>query len=194
MGIRVAVPDVMGLNLDAAKQKIKDTGFEVANLPTAVFSLSAKDTVVGTTPGGQVLPGSIITVNISNGIAPAPPPPPMGAPVPQGPVYQAPSPRYDPGYNNNYNTNYNDGGGYNGGYNEAPTGPPPELAPEGGNVVEIPGLPPISIPGMPEAPPPPFWEPPPPPPPPAWEPPPPPPPPVWEPPPPPPPPVDIPPQ
>lgn len=181
----VAVPDVMGLNLDAAKQKIKDAGFDVANAPTAVFSLAAKDTVVGTTPVGQVLPGSIITINTSNGIAPAPPPP-MAGPIPQGPVYQAPSPRYDPGYNNNYNNN--------GGYNEPPAGPPPELAPGGGDVVEIPGLPPINIPGMPEAPPPP-WEPPPPPPPPAWEPPPPPPPaPAWEPPPPPPPPFGIPPQ
>jgi len=140
----VQVPDVMGLNLDAARQKIKNAGFDVANLPTAVFSAAAKDTVVGTSPSGQVLPGSIITINTSNGIPAAPPPP-------QAPVYQAPSPRYDTGYNN-------DNGGY---------APPPELAPppEGGNIIEVPGLPPIIIPGMPEAPAPapaPAWEPPPP--------------------------------
>ena len=71
-----AVPDVMGLNLDAAKKRISDAGFQVATVPTAIFSLAAKDTVVGTTPAGQVLPGSIITINTSNGIAPGPPPPP----------------------------------------------------------------------------------------------------------------------
>ncbi len=166
----IGVPDVMGLGLDAARKKLTDAGFEVAKLPTAVFSMASKDTVVGTTPTGQVLPGSIITINTSNGMAPPPvaPPPP---PVAQGPAYQAPSPRYNP------NNNYNDNGG--GGYYEPPAGPPPEMAPppEGGNnIIEIPGLPPIVIPGAPawpapapapEAPPPPppVFEPPPPPPP-----------------------------
>ncbi|MCB0931213.1 MAG: transglycosylase/D,D-transpeptidase PonA2 [Mycobacterium sp.] len=165
----VAVPPVTGLNLDAAKKRVRDAGFLVADVPTPVFSLASKDSVVGTTPSGQVLPGSIITINTSNGIAPPAPPP----------VYQAPRPRYDPGYDSNYD-------------NEIPP-PPPEMAPppEGVTVIEIPGLPPITIPAMPgpPPPPPPAPEPPPPPapeppPPPAWEPPPP--PPAFEPPPPPP--------
>ena len=176
----INVPNVTGLNLDAAKQRVKDAGFQVANLPTAVFSMASKDSVIGTTPTGQVLPGSIITINTSNGIAPPPPPPPT-----TGPAYRPPTTNYDGGYNNG-GGGYNDGGGYN-------NAPPPELAPppEGGNVVEIPGLPPIFVPGMPDAPAPAPWEAPPPPPPaPVFEPPPPPPPaPVFEPPPPPPPPA-----
>lgn len=62
--------------------------------------------MVGTTPSGATIPGLIITIQVSNGIPPAPPPPPEGAPVPVG-----------------------------------------------SQVVEIPGLPPITIPLM--APPPP---------------------------------------
>ncbi|MGH3639093.1 MAG: hypothetical protein ACRDUX_08690, partial [Mycobacterium sp.] len=33
-----------------------------------------------TSPSGQTVPGSIITIQVSNGIAPAPPPPPPGLP------------------------------------------------------------------------------------------------------------------
>jgi hypothetical protein len=64
--------------------------------------------VVGTSPTGQTIPGSIVTIQISNGIPPPPPPPPDG-------------------------------------------GLPPEVV--GSQVVEIPGLPPITIPLL--APPPP---------------------------------------
>jgi hypothetical protein len=35
---------------------------------------------VGTSPSGQTFPGSIITINTSNGIAPAPPPTPVDGP------------------------------------------------------------------------------------------------------------------
>ncbi|MCX6484181.1 MAG: transglycosylase/D,D-transpeptidase PonA2 [Mycobacterium sp.] len=154
-----AVPAVVGLNLDAARKRVRDAGFQVSDQPTAVNNTAYKGSVVGTTPAGQVLPGSIITINTSTGIAPAPPPP----------VYRAP--QYDPGYND-----YND-------YNAAPPPPPPpppEAPPvEGGpppdvNVIEIPGLPPITVPVMPPPPPAPAPEPlpPPPPPPPAPEPPP----------------------
>jgi hypothetical protein len=135
---------VVGLNLDAARKRITDAGFQVSAQPTPVNNTASKGSVVGTTPAGQVLPGSIITINTSTGIAPAPPPPP---------VYRAPTPQYDPGYNTNYdNNNYND-------YNQAPP-PPPEAPPaEGGpppdvNVIEIPGLPPITVPVMPPPPPP----------------------------------------
>ncbi len=126
------VPSVTGLKLDAARKRIQDAGFRVADQPTPVDSYSAKGAVVGTTPKGKTIPGSIITINTSSGIAPAPvyvPPPvttwepPAAAPPP------APAP-------------------------EAPPPPPP-------NVIEIPGLPPITLP---------FPAPPPPPPPPAPEP------------------------
>ena len=42
-------------------------------------------TVVGTAPSGQTIPGSIITIQVSNGIPPAPPPPPIAFPLPGGP-------------------------------------------------------------------------------------------------------------
>jgi membrane peptidoglycan carboxypeptidase len=74
------VPSVSGLTQDAARQRIKDAGFQVADQPTPVNSTAPYGQVVGTTPGGQTIPGSIITINISNGIPPPPPPPPPGMP------------------------------------------------------------------------------------------------------------------
>jgi len=144
------VPSVTGLNFDAARKRLKDAGFQVADQPTPINSYSAKGAVVGTTPKGKTIPGSIITINTSNGIAPAP--------VYVPPVEEAPPPPPE----------------------DVP--PPPDV-----NVIQIPGLPPITIPVFPPPPPPPppAPEPPPPPPPPAPEPPPPPPPPAPEPPPPP---------
>ena len=68
------VPSVSGLDVDAARQRLKDAGFQVADQPTSVNSSASYGTVVGTSPSGQTFPGSIITINISNGIAPAPPP------------------------------------------------------------------------------------------------------------------------
>ena len=70
------VPSVSGLTVDEARQRLKDSGFQVADQPTAVNSGSSYGTVVGTTPSGQTIPGSIVTINISNGVPPAPPPPP----------------------------------------------------------------------------------------------------------------------
>jgi membrane peptidoglycan carboxypeptidase len=128
----ISVPSVLGLNFDTARKRVKDAGFQVSDQPTPVNSTSSKGSVIGTTPTGQVLRGSIITINTSTGIAPAPP------------VYQAP--QFDPGYNNDYND-----------YVAAPP-PPPEAPIEGGppldvNVIEIPGLPPITVPVLPPAPP-----------------------------------------
>ncbi|CAN5678541.1 transglycosylase/D,D-transpeptidase PonA2 [soil metagenome] len=108
------VPSVAGLSDSAARQRIKDAGFQVADAATPVNSGSSFGTVVGTSPTGQTVPGSIITLQISNGIPPPPPPPPLGLP---------------------------------------PPGAPPEF---GQTVVEIPGLPPITVPVLlPPAPPPP---------------------------------------
>jgi hypothetical protein len=121
------VPSVSGLKVDAARQRLKDAGFQVADQTTSVNSSASYGAVVGTTPSGQTFPGSIITINISNGIPPAPPPRPVERP----PVGEPAGP-----------------------------GPPPG----GVMVVEIPGLPPITVPVL--APPPPAEPPPPPPPPP----------------------------
>jgi membrane peptidoglycan carboxypeptidase len=106
------VPSVAGLDLDAARQRIKEAGFQVADQTNSVNSSAKLGEVVGTSPSGQTIPGSIITIQVSNGIPPPPPPPPEGLPVPIG-----------------------------------------------SQVVEIPGLPPITIPLL--APPPPPGQPPP---------------------------------
>ncbi|WP_158240990.1 transglycosylase/D,D-transpeptidase PonA2 [Mycolicibacterium goodii] len=108
------VPSVSGLTEDAARQRLKDAGFQVADQAAYVNSSARSGTVVGTNPSGQTIPGSIITIQLSNGIPP-PPPPPVNIPIPGG---------------------------------------PPEI---GQTVVEIPGLPPITVPvlGPPPPPPPP---------------------------------------
>ncbi len=119
------VPSVVGLKLDAARKKLTDAGFQVAPEPTAVNSSSSKGTVVGTTPRGKTIPGSIITINTSTGVAPAPvyQPPPPAAPPPSAPP--------------------------------PPGEPPPPPPPPPPNVIEIPGLPPIVLPWPAPPPPPP---------------------------------------
>jgi membrane peptidoglycan carboxypeptidase len=111
------VPSVSGLTQDIARQRLKEAGFQVADQATPVNSSASYGTVVGTAPSGQTVPGSIITIQISNGVPPAPPPPPIAIPG-------------------------------------LPGGPLPEV---GSTVVEIPGLPPITVPVLgppPPAPPP----------------------------------------
>ena len=115
------VPSVSGLDQNAARQRLKDAGFQVADQANPINSSSSYGTVVGTSPNGQTVPGSIITILISNGIAPPPPPPPPRPPAQGGPP--------------------------------APGGPPPLEV--GSTVIEIPGLPPITVPVLVPPPPPP---------------------------------------
>ncbi|KUI04886.1 penicillin-binding protein, partial [Mycobacterium sp. IS-3022] len=124
------VPNVSGMNVETARQRLRDAGFQVAEKPTPVNSYASYGAVVGTTPSGQTIPGSIITINTSNGVAPAPPPRREEPPPPPG----------------------------------APGGPPPP--PVDPMIVQIPGLPPITMPMIgppPQGPPPPGLPPPPPP-------------------------------
>ena len=77
------VPSVAGMNQETARQRLREAGFQVADQSTPVNSGASYGSVVGTSPSGQTVPGSIITIQISNGIPPAPPPPPPGAiPIP----------------------------------------------------------------------------------------------------------------
>ncbi|MGH3560644.1 MAG: transglycosylase/D,D-transpeptidase PonA2 [Mycobacterium sp.] len=78
------VPSVSGLEMDAARQRLTEAGFQVADQPNWVNSTSRSGAVVGTSPSGQTIPGSIITIQVSNGIPPPPPPPPEGLPAPIG--------------------------------------------------------------------------------------------------------------
>jgi membrane peptidoglycan carboxypeptidase len=84
------VPSVSGLQFDAARQRLKDAGFQVADQPTPVNSYETYGTVVGTTPSGQTIPGSVVTINTSDGIPPAPPVErrPIGEPTGPGPPAQ----------------------------------------------------------------------------------------------------------
>ncbi|MDT5077095.1 MAG: hypothetical protein QOJ80_1732 [Mycobacterium sp.] len=112
------LPSVTSLTVDAARKRLQEAGFQVADQPTSINSYLSKGAVVGTAPKDKAFPGSIIVINTSNGIAPAP-------------VYYPPPPRPD-----------------------AP--PPPEEAPPPDvNVINIPGLPPITLPAPPPPPPPP---------------------------------------
>jgi membrane peptidoglycan carboxypeptidase len=119
------VPDVSGLKLDAARQRLKDAGFQVADQPSSVNSYEPYGAVVGTSPSGQVLPGSVVSINVSTGFVPAPPPPP----VQRAPIIEPDTDAV-------------------GGPGDA--GPPPPADSPG---IQIPGLPPINMP-MPEPPPP----------------------------------------
>jgi membrane peptidoglycan carboxypeptidase len=111
------LPIVTNLSLEAARKRLQEAGFQVADQPTPINSYSSKGAVVGTTPKDTAFPGSIIVINTSNGIAPAP-------------IYYPPAPNRD-----------------------AP--PPPDAPPPDVNVINIPGLPPITLPAPPpEAPPP----------------------------------------
>src|SRR5215217_467128 len=74
------VPSVAGLTESTARQRLREAGFQVTNDATSVNSTAPAGAVVGTTPSGQTVPGSIITIQLSNGIAPPPPPPPAGIP------------------------------------------------------------------------------------------------------------------
>jgi membrane peptidoglycan carboxypeptidase len=108
------VPSVTGLKLDAARKRVRDAGFQVPEQPTPTNSYLSTGTVVGTTPKGRTIPGSIVTINTSNGISP--------------PREYFPSP-------------------------PRPEAPPPPPPPPQFNIIEIPGLPPITLPGPPPPPP-----------------------------------------
>ena len=50
------VPSVSDLNVDAARQRLKEAGFQVADQTTPVNSSASYGAVVGTTPSGQTIP------------------------------------------------------------------------------------------------------------------------------------------
>ena len=81
----IKLPSISGLKFDAARKRLQDAGFQVADQPSPVDSYLSKGAIVGTTPKDKAVPGFLITINTSNGVAPArvyaprpsePPPPP----------------------------------------------------------------------------------------------------------------------
>ena len=114
------VPNVSGLSQDTAREELRSSGFQVADQVSSLNSTASAGTVIGTSPGGQTIPGIIVTLLVSNGVAPPPPPPPSPPPGPPPPP------------------------------------PNPGIPGVGSTVVEIPGLPPITIPVLVPPPPPPL--------------------------------------
>ncbi len=100
----VSLPSITGLKFDAARKKLQDAGFQVADQPSPVDSYLSKGSIVGTTPKDKAVPGFLITINTSNGVSPAPvyhpprvpdvppppPPPPDVAPPPDPNVINIP--------------------------------------------------------------------------------------------------------
>jgi beta-lactam-binding protein with PASTA domain len=81
------------LKFDAARKRLQDAGFQVADQPSPVDSYLSKGAVVGTTPKDKAVPGFLITINTSNGVSPAPvyyPPSRQSAPPPPPPPSPAP--------------------------------------------------------------------------------------------------------
>ncbi len=77
------IPSVTGMKVDEARKRLLDAGFRVADRTTPVNSNATKGSVVGTTPSGRTIPGSIITINTSTDYVP--PPPPVYRPGPEMP-------------------------------------------------------------------------------------------------------------
>lgn len=59
------VPDVTGLSRDRAKQRLEDAGFSVTE--STIQGEERAGTVTGTSPSGSAVPGSTVTVFISDG-------------------------------------------------------------------------------------------------------------------------------
>jgi len=79
------VPNVSGMSQDKAREELRASGFQVADQVSSLNSTATAGTVIGTSPSGQTIPGLIVTLQVSNGVAPPPPPPPSptpGAPPP----------------------------------------------------------------------------------------------------------------
>jgi membrane peptidoglycan carboxypeptidase len=93
----VKLPSITGLKFDAARKRLQDAGFQVADQPSPVDSYLSKGAIVGTSPKDKAVPGFLITINTSNGVSPAPvyypprapeappPPPPDAALLPPPP-------------------------------------------------------------------------------------------------------------
>jgi hypothetical protein len=121
----VPLPSITGLKFDAARKRLQDAGFQVADQPSPVDSYLSKGSIVGTTPKDKAVPGFLITINTSNGVSPAPvyyPPRRPDAPPPPPPDLLPP--------------------------------PPDVLPPPVANVIDVPGLPPVFLPAPPPPPPP----------------------------------------
>jgi beta-lactam-binding protein with PASTA domain len=84
------VPEVVGLSQSAATSRLQESGFTVNAVTSA--SGARAGTVTGASPSGSAIPGSTITIYISDGSvrAPVAPASPDGSPDPASPASPAP--------------------------------------------------------------------------------------------------------
>lgn len=87
------VPDVVGMSQGEATAKLVGAGFQVS--PVTAAGAQPKGTVTGSSPNGSAIPGSVITLYISDGTVREPPPPGLPLPLPGFPALPPP-PRLPP--------------------------------------------------------------------------------------------------
>lgn len=95
------IPDVHGMSESEARSTLIGAGFQVSS--DTVTDSAAKGTVVNTSPSGSAIPGSVLTMYVSDGTEreipkpgrPAAPPPPVPGlpPIPRLPPIPIPLPR-----------------------------------------------------------------------------------------------------
>lgn len=83
-GEKVALPDVSGMGYNAAKQTLEAAGFSTVEWP--VFSNRKKGTFLGTSPTGVATKFSRVSLKVSAGPEPKPPPPVVPVQPPVVPV------------------------------------------------------------------------------------------------------------
>ncbi|MDQ1679670.1 MAG: hypothetical protein QOI42_529 [Frankiaceae bacterium] len=115
-GQSTTVPSVTGLMPDAAAQSLQDAGLSSVVAPAAVPSTVAKGLVAATDPpsGGDVPTGTLVTIYLSNGVAPTPSPTPS-------PTSTSPTPSSTGSGSPTPSSSVTDGG--------TPTPPPPPASP-----------------------------------------------------------------
>ena len=88
-GAESRIPDVVGDDVDVARAELEGAGWTVTT--REVDNRATKGTIVGQTPRGTALPGEQVTLQISSGTVPAPPPIPRAAtPTPSPPATPPP--------------------------------------------------------------------------------------------------------
>lgn len=119
-GDNTKVPNVIGKSQQEATQILQGVGYKVA--VRARNDAAKKGIVVGQSPRGNALPGATITIQVSNGIAPAPS-------IPQGPGQPGPGFPGLPGLPGNGNGGGRGGGGGGGGNGGGGPGEPVTILP-----------------------------------------------------------------
>lgn len=77
------IPEVAGMSQAEANAALVAAGFRVSVVPQP--GSQPKGVAIGTSPNGSAIPGSMVTLNVSDGTQLAPPPPPAPAPLPAPP-------------------------------------------------------------------------------------------------------------